>query len=486
VKCDEAKPGCKRCLKWQGSCQGYTLEAFAPGEGRPVAAGVYPPIPKPDETQWEDIYFGHWSVLSATLGGGLFPSALFNETVPQLSRIEPAVRYAVIAIGALANFKAPNILPGASTSPEAKNPHYNNAIAYYGHALGLVRIQQDVCSDYTLRVAVICCVLFAAFEALYDSCDAALNHINHGLMMIDQIMCAAQQNTGDDAMDSPLRAQQPLPSPHDGDGSPMAFALVLDDELLQMFQRLEYISFGLSLLLGLPQPPRTYLRLSDEFDLSRPFTDLIQARRCLDQFQHACLRAVIPTSSGGNNPGSTLLPLLAPLEEWLAAFLPLAEQHLTPQRDGGDRTLAYYQAVSLLLQYHMAHVSLTLTSLLPYEDGAKSNPALDRLTPHYEEMVRLSETLMACQPREARSVETQYMCGTRERERQDKVFTMDHAPAMAVLMAAMSCSDANVRADALALLARYPQRDGFWDCSRVMSCVRFGCVVSSDVEMSTG
>jgi hypothetical protein len=27
VKCDEAKPACQRCLKWQGTCEGYHLES---------------------------------------------------------------------------------------------------------------------------------------------------------------------------------------------------------------------------------------------------------------------------------------------------------------------------------------------------------------------------------------------------------------------------------------------------------------------------
>ncbi|KAK0641984.1 hypothetical protein B0T16DRAFT_335342 [Cercophora newfieldiana] len=321
-----------------------------------------------------------------------------------------------MAIGALASSKAPDVLMPEAKDARNASQHYQKALDFYGRALGLVRLQQDVLSDYTLRIAIICCVLFACFEAVHDSCDASISHIRHGLMM----------------------------SPPQG-VSPTAF--VLDDEILRVFQRMEYLAFCVSLLQGLPPPSRIFLCLSEQFDLSRPFTDLIQARRCLDQFQHACMRATIA------KPASTSVPL-APLEDWHRAFMPLASQ-LTRS---GTNNLAYYQAISLLLQYHIAHTSL---ALLPYatNDSLISVPpihhVLEGLTPHYKEMLRLAETLMACEPRA---------------DPRKRIFTMDHEPALAVFMTATGCADQSARAEALAMLDRYPQRDGFWDRRRIVRC----------------
>ena len=128
-----------------------------------------------------------------------------------------------MAVGALANAnqaEMPASIGGSS--------HYNHAVTYYGRALRLVRIYQDIDSEYTLRVAIIACVLFACFEMLHDSCDTAINHIRHGLMIIEQFMCS--HNTLPESSAGKGKARAVSPSP-----------FALDEEILNVFQRLEYL-----------------------------------------------------------------------------------------------------------------------------------------------------------------------------------------------------------------------------------------------------
>lgn len=183
-------------------------------------------------SQWEKAYFDSWLTLAPNLGGGWFPSHLWTSTIPQLCRDEPAVRFAAIAIGAMAQAMSPALLgksyhhmlggdaaagapapPSLAETVEANRvvPHYRNALTYYGHALRLLRLGggggtgtassgasttqpytgDDLATPPTNekeRAAVLSCLLFVCFEALQGNREAALNHITHGLQIVDQFV----------------------------------------------------------------------------------------------------------------------------------------------------------------------------------------------------------------------------------------------------------------------------------------------------------
>ena len=104
---------------------------------------------------WEKVYFDDWLGLAHNLGGGWFEAKLFTRTIPQLGHNEPAVRYASMAIGALAHARART----TSTALMRDNAHYRSALSLYGRALRLVRLQQGPSGDSALRAAVLCCLL---------------------------------------------------------------------------------------------------------------------------------------------------------------------------------------------------------------------------------------------------------------------------------------------------------------------------------------
>ncbi|KAL8349124.1 hypothetical protein RB598_004805 [Gaeumannomyces tritici] len=247
VKCDETKPACLRCVKWQGFCEGYEhLAAPAAGNEGAATGGKQRRSKKdvaaastatkdhsvvvwqPTEHQGmyaqdpDKIYFDHWLQLSDILDGSWFGSDLWTRTIPQLSRTDPTLRYASMAIGALSQAMA--MVPQSRSTPrtgvgspcwsQASNGalvthsrHYRDAVVYYGRALrlaserrpnqgpnqtlGQTREQAQAAqtqmllqgghhAEDALRATVLSCILFLCFETIHGNRPAALRHLIYG------------------------------------------------------------------------------------------------------------------------------------------------------------------------------------------------------------------------------------------------------------------------------------------------------------------
>ncbi|KAK0726327.1 hypothetical protein B0T21DRAFT_32807 [Apiosordaria backusii] len=445
VKCDEAKPACQRCLKWQGFCDGYKATELAPPKddkrrrrSSPSARSDRSDLGLPAnfeslqlseqfgvgesssqessqnsefDEQWETFYCDSWSSLTNNLGGGWFPSRLFTQTIPQISQDEPAIRYAVMAIGALACSLSPNIVPAGPSVVDANDYHYNSALTHYGQAIRLIRLQQEPNSASTLRVAVVACILFACFEILHGSHEAAVNHINFGSLML-----SGQADAG-----------QPK----------------LEDEILQVFERMEWSAWSIGLMTGSVQVP---MKINSRFaidDMPSKFSGLGEARRWWDVIQHWTLH-FSQAMAGQTYADGDFLPeigtmqsqCIAVLEQWNGMVWPLHNS-----ANSSRRGPSYYQATSLLLQSIVLHAYINSC-------GFQDSYVVQQITPQFKDMVRLSGVLLGNQP-------VSRGCS--------EVFTLDSGPTCALFIAATKCLDPTVQAEATALLGRYPRRDGFWD-----------------------
>lgn len=450
VKCDEAKPACQRCLKWQGFCDGYKTAELAPPRddkrrrlSSPSARSEKSDSGLPDnfealqlsdqygagensspessqnnefDEHWETFYCDCWSSLANNLGGGWFSSQLFTQTIPQISQVEPAIRYALMAIGALACSLFPNIVPAGPSGGDGNDYHYNAALTHYGQAIRLIRLQQEPNSASTLRVAVVACILFACFEILHGSHGAAVNHISFGSLML-----SGQASVGQ---------------------------LELEDEILQAFERMEWSAWSIGLMTGSVQVPiEINSRLSLD-DMPTKFSGLGEARRWWDAIQHWTLyfsQAMAgPTYADGDFlPGIKTMQsqCLGMLERWNDMFWPLYNPASSPRKGS-----SYLQATSLLLQSIVLHAYINTC-------GFQDHYGTEQITSQFKEMVRLSGVLLANQP-------VSKGCS--------EIFTLDSGPTCALYIAATKCLDPTVRADATALLTQYPRRDGFWDSRAVL------------------
>ncbi|KAK2039608.1 hypothetical protein LZ31DRAFT_476272 [Colletotrichum somersetense] len=250
VKCDEAKPSCRRCVKWQGFCEGYNTSggssASTPGpdsdlDGTSCAsrASESPPAEKPEASDAEPLppagasgdlfgdpterqYFDHWLAHRYQLGGGIFDEPLWSETVPQMSRQHASVRYAAMAVGGIAEALRQSLRPMSPAQMGANGPHYALALSYYGSAIREIRkAELDTAS---LRAAIVCCLLFVCFEVLHGDRVAALSHMINGQKMMDELLRRRCEEEEEEEESHP--------------GGSVAGAGSVESDALHIFQRL--------------------------------------------------------------------------------------------------------------------------------------------------------------------------------------------------------------------------------------------------------
>ncbi|KAI1034246.1 hypothetical protein LB503_012574 [Fusarium chuoi] len=200
VKCDEAKPHCRNCVRNNRQCEGYAIpdrkRNKGPGQFQWDSKRVTWTAPLKtqlhlvqDSLDFRDaqsvLYFDEFIqvVQSPWISAG-FNSDLWSVTLPQVARTNDIVRHAAIAIGALSKWLAKlehdslGSLLSADNETAQEDSDYLNAVSHYCHALKLQSQQVSI------HDAVFLSVLFLCFETLRGNRKAALDHINHGLAML--------------------------------------------------------------------------------------------------------------------------------------------------------------------------------------------------------------------------------------------------------------------------------------------------------------
>ncbi|KAK2035194.1 hypothetical protein LX32DRAFT_550952 [Colletotrichum zoysiae] len=190
VKCDEGKPACSVCLKYQGRCEGYESKKPRDLGFSSQRRAIYPILEwreaedvfliEPDFTsrmfsnQLEKDHFDYW--LAFTGSTLLFRSELLTKVIPQISWQDPAIKHAALAIGALA-------LSGTTRTERmlGKGRFNSDALMHYGKAMNLL-----YSSAMSPERTLLACLLFITFESLRGNKIAGLSHINHGSLILDQ------------------------------------------------------------------------------------------------------------------------------------------------------------------------------------------------------------------------------------------------------------------------------------------------------------
>ncbi|KAH9212784.1 hypothetical protein DL95DRAFT_339944 [Leptodontidium sp. 2 PMI_412] len=217
VKCDEAKPHCNRCIKAGMTCDGYkqpTKPAARTRHGQIIlpkkvaisrASNAVAPLRRiysgvgfddPLDGQCFRVFLEE----TAREVSGTFPSTLWGRLIPQISEVEPFVRHAVIAIGALGkesrySRQTKNI--GALT----KGSDYQFALQQYDKSLRGMR-EAIAAGQHDLRKALIACLLVFCFEGMVGNQAAAAIHAQRGLMLLHQ------WTTGNNPFGKPFQTQK--------------------------------------------------------------------------------------------------------------------------------------------------------------------------------------------------------------------------------------------------------------------------------------
>ena len=155
VKCDEAKPICKRCQTSKRHCEGY------PSINRSI-------IPYPFQATQHEWQAYEYYVREASQNFETLNDNFWHEMVLQFAQDQASVRSAVIALGFLCRHVK-------ECSETCHCEDYQNALKYYNKSI--IRLV-NAGNDH--QVSLLTCALFTCIEAILGHCENALILIRRG------------------------------------------------------------------------------------------------------------------------------------------------------------------------------------------------------------------------------------------------------------------------------------------------------------------
>ncbi|OHW89648.1 C6 zinc finger domain-containing protein [Colletotrichum incanum] len=439
VKCDEGKPACSACLKYQGQCEGYKSEKTQKPSHSSQLRAIYPKLAsrgagngfliEPNYTslvfsnQLEKDHFDYWLAFTGTTV--LFRSDLLTKVIPQLSWEDAAIKHAALAIGASA-------LSGSTRKERmlGKGRFNSDALVHYSKALKLL-----YSSPMSPERTLLACLLFITFESLRGNKVGGLSHINHGSRILDQC------------------------NPQGMDPSPLL------DEVMTNFQH-----FGLQAWShGGIHPKETdnwvpwccrgrRTRYAVQ-EMPRIFENLEIARRWWNIVRHH-VEQHAPLHTGFRVEGlsSTEVPQPPPnytspasqkhirsfvrfLDAWNLSFQPLA---IKAESDKATKVADYLKALSLRIHYLHMWAGIRTAGWTDVED-------MGRITPTFCDIVALSQKLLSAQA-------TRHLF-----QPNGEMFTLEDSPTWPLGSTFLMCTVREVKDEIIRLFKEYPRRDGLWD-----------------------
>ncbi|EHY56027.1 hypothetical protein ABEF95_012124 [Exophiala dermatitidis] len=195
VKCDEAKPSCKRCTSTGRRCDGYEFlpqDATASSRSTSLLPPQAPPrvtfqhlyqpnsISKPFQGTTQERRIFHrfqYCTVPAFTGGS--ESGFWTKLVLRVGQDEPVIRNAIIALGTL--HEDYQIRCGQYSPRLLKEDSYQDALKLYGKAVHQLHQRINVYSPTNAKLAIIASILFACFEVLRRDNMTAVFHYQTGM-----------------------------------------------------------------------------------------------------------------------------------------------------------------------------------------------------------------------------------------------------------------------------------------------------------------
>lgn len=257
VKCDEAKPICRRCAIGSRKCV-YNTVRVAPS--RNVITIYLPP------TQVQPVLFSNYRGLDffhhnlAAKLDGKFDSKFWSKLVLQLSHSEPSIRHAVSAISIIyqdveSSLQHPT---GYVNANLRAHQEWNTAVRSLS-----IRIQEHPNSNL---VPLVCCLLFTCIELLRGNIESSMFHVQNGF----SILAALRYNSD--------------VAPHSGSNIVSNDRKAIEEHIVPVFLRLNVLCS-----LAGRMTPQMY---SPAVKQDSSQTDLTDSRRRLYEVSDTCLRFI--------------------------------------------------------------------------------------------------------------------------------------------------------------------------------------------------
>ncbi|KAI2703265.1 transcriptional regulator family: Fungal Specific TF [Penicillium roqueforti] len=258
VKCDEGRPACRRCVSTSRVCDGYGIwggggSPYGQPQSNRTLSTYCTPVPAGNLSHEEQLCFDWLIQRTAKKFAGLFPSDFWETLVFQASGQEPAVRHAVIALSSAHRFQQRFAAAPDKYDEECFTlQQYNKAIQHLRN--------NATDNSYSLRVALITCMLFITLEYMRGQYTVGNAHLQYGIKLLLDIS----------APRPPSSMVPTVLSPEED----FAYNALVD----------AYVRLSIQSAMFGPVPLYVYLVTKDPQTTSLPYTfnSLLDARRSLD------------------------------------------------------------------------------------------------------------------------------------------------------------------------------------------------------------
>ncbi|RDW92723.1 Zn(II)2Cys6 transcription factor domain-containing protein [Aspergillus mulundensis] len=204
IKCDEGKPSCRNCERTGRRCEGYPTPvpaAAVSGEAddtrvraqtRPQQITVYN-LPFKIPGSQADRQLLHFYICEAAGGLSSFSDpTLWTNLILQRSHHQPVIRHALITLASLYR----DYLQGGNKIQMSASSAAMERIGKCHRQLRLYLRSPDASAD----IALICSILFFAFETLMGDSITATKHLDNGLYLLKRCQAQMAANASDDLL----------------------------------------------------------------------------------------------------------------------------------------------------------------------------------------------------------------------------------------------------------------------------------------------
>jgi hypothetical protein len=193
VKCDEAKPTCRRCTDSGVECSGYLSTAVLTAQPQASKTGKLPLIPRVAErlaitfppsqlagaSDEDKRSFEFFRSETAPTMSGYFEADFWNRFLLQFSRHNPAIWHSVLALSA---FHELRLLSDDQPIQKVDLAPQRYALLQYNQAISNLTGRLWTGKAPT-EIVLVTCVIFIAIESLVGNMPRATNHMLAGIQI---------------------------------------------------------------------------------------------------------------------------------------------------------------------------------------------------------------------------------------------------------------------------------------------------------------
>ncbi|KFH47643.1 hypothetical protein ACRE_014590 [Hapsidospora chrysogenum ATCC 11550] len=435
------------------------------------------------EIQYFDLFRAH---TSSELSG-YFDSVFWTQRVLQECHIEPAIRHAAVALGALyktleQSFKSPSPSEspqrssGSGVSPSRSDlvkSHWQVAVRQYSDACNAMMLL-DGQTQHSNRTRLMASVLLSSFDAFIGDHRQAINQIQNGLGLLETLR-AEQDRTG---------SREPI-----------------DEELMTIFARLAIQAKSYDMAFHFPEPYVIRLNPKNPSQETQsaypdwepyperqtifpsapypehPFSTLREARLAYDMLIERILRFIERLHLIKKQP-YTLFPeswrqyahgMYEEMDAWARSFQPLFEARLSPSNDLSPRERSGIATLKMSQVNSWVLLRCIFNSTESY---------FDAFIPQFRTIVDLGHEIVAHDERRAAAIRCPRpdLCPHRSWDDPPDVtsggfaayhikpsFSADLGIVPPLFVVATKCREPYLRRRAIQLLRSSARREGMWD-----------------------